>query len=198
VKSRVTRTAVAAVLIVGVAAAVDFASRRISELLMTEEAQPPLVTMRRPGTSENFVYNGDFEHGLNAWNWGGASAQVIDHGQSGKCLQLTGDGSPSQFAIAWNVARLELHQTYRFSFWVKSGASGGQKFLAGIWAARSHLMMGSQEGQSTAHWTQHVVTFTNTVPEPISVELMRVMPGRGDLLFDSIQLRPMKPNERGE
>ena len=71
------------------AAVVDVASRRLSDLLMTEEPQPIPVTMRRPGTPDNFVYNGDFEHGLNAWNWGGASAQVIDQGQSGKCLQLT-------------------------------------------------------------------------------------------------------------
>jgi hypothetical protein len=179
------------VLLIALAAAVELTSRTMSRLMSEQPATAS--TIRRKGTPDNYVYNGDFEYGVDEWQAGGASIEAVADGQSGKCLKLRGDGSPAQFAIAWNVARLQPKKMYVLSFWVKSMNSGDERFRVGIWAPKSSTWVSYQDGLSSARWTEYVVTFTNTVSEPISVELMRVMPGNGDLLFDSVQLRPLQP-----
>src|SRR5438093_85069 len=105
---------IVAVVLVTMGAAVEWASRSISER-MIDSGIATTTRVRTRGTSENYVYNGDFERGSDQWESGGATTEIVDHGQSGKCLKLNGDGSAAQYAIAWNAADLALGATYVLS-----------------------------------------------------------------------------------
>ena len=193
-KKLITAGIVSAAVLASIAIGIEWVSRR----LWTEINQDPVAevtVVRTKGTPDNYVYNGDFEKGVAEWAGGGAALIAVEGGQSGQCLKLIGDGSPFQYAITWNVAQLNNGGTYELSFWEKSGDSGEQKYLGGVWDPKGSKWITFLDGQSTATWTRRSVRFTTTSRDPVSVELMRLMPGKGDVLFDSVQLRKAKVDD---
>jgi hypothetical protein len=138
-----------------------------------------------PGAS---VLNGDFEAGISPWSGGWATLRTLDGGQSGKCLELKAEQGPSQYAIEWNLIRLRPGGHYRLSFWVKSGSSGDEAFIVGLWDPQAMSWAASQSGRSTGTWTEFDVPFTNTSPNRLSLELMKNSPTKGSMLFDSVRL----------
>jgi len=147
------------------------------------------IVLKRLNGVGDYVPNGDFENSTTGWDSANAALRTIDGGNVGKCLELKALGGAYQFAIQWNVTKMEVASTYVFSYSVKSGSSGDEAFRAGVWDNDAVKWVAYQDGRSTASWKTYEIQFVNSTSNPVSVELMKNTPTKGTMLFDSIMLR---------
>jgi len=135
-----------------------------------------------------YVRNGDFESGVAPWGGGWAKTRVVEGGQSGKGLELEAEQGSSQYVMQANFGRLERGKKYKLVAWTRSGSSGDEPFVVGVWDAMAGRFVASKYGQTSMQWQQHEVEFTNDSENPLSVELMKNSPSKGTMLFDSVTL----------
>ena len=135
-----------------------------------------------------YVRNGDFESGVAPWGGGWAKTRVVEGGQSGKGLELEAEQGSSQYVMQSNFGRLERGKRYKLVAWTRSGSSGDEPFVVGVWDGQAARFVASKYGQTSMQWQQHEVEFTNDSENPLSVELMKNSPSKGTMLFDSVSL----------
>jgi hypothetical protein len=135
-----------------------------------------------------YIRNGGFESGAAAWTGGWAKTRVIEGGQSGRGLELEAERGPSQYVMQWNFARLQKGKKYKFIAWTKSGSSGDEPFVVGVWDNNASRFVAAKEGRTSPEWQRNEVEFQNDTDNLLSVELIKKSPSKGTMLFDSIGL----------
>lgn len=134
------------------------------------------------------LVNGDFETGTRPWAGGWAKLRTENGGQSGKCLVLEAEEGASQFAMEWNVLKLNSGSHYKLRVWVKSGSSGDEPFQVGLWDDKQDRWVAYQTGRSTGTWTAYTVSIASPPTDMLSVELMKNSGTKGSMLFDTVTL----------
>jgi hypothetical protein len=146
---------------------------------------PELLRQRM---ARGYPNNGDFESGTSYWTGGWATLRTVDGGQAGKCLELLADQGGSQYAMQWDLVRLEPGARYELSFWVKSGSSGDEPFRVGLWDNKAMRWVAFQDGRSAGAWMHYTLAFTSTSENLVSCKLAKSSATKGSMLFDTVKL----------
>ncbi len=131
------------------------------------------------------VTNGEFSSDTSAWSGTNCTLASVGGGQAGNCLEITRTGGSYQQAR--QTCSLTVGKLYEISAYVKSGTSGNETYVVGVWGSATDFNV-YLTGTSSGTWAQRTGYFV-AEETSLMVCLRKTTTTEGTMLFDTVTLK---------